>query len=208
MALDLTHFILTYNLQLPSSTSTISFQKPIQNAIHDRKCSWQQRSSHPFSCAKTIRHQSDLLIPGRGEPIKHGAVILHERKIDWVGTQSSIPAKYKALEFTHVPVLMPGLWDCHVHYFGASAKGGYAGIIGSAAEAGARISKDLERTLLAGFTSVREVGGYAGEISPVVEEGTILGPNIYSSISPISMTAGHGDSECSGSRIMFIWPLS
>jgi imidazolonepropionase-like amidohydrolase len=139
--------------------------------------------------------KADLLIPGRGEPFKNGAVILHENKIDWVGTQSSVPAKYKSLNFTHVPVLMPGLWDCHVHYFGLppSGRNNYSALLSSAAQAGARISKDLERTLLAGFTSVREVGGYGGEISPVVEEGAIIGPNIYSSIAPMSMTAGHAD---------------
>lgn len=64
-----------------------------------------------------------------------------------------------------------------------SNEGGYAGLLGSAAQAGARISKDLERTLLAGFTSVRELAGYGGEISPVVEEGTIVGPNIYIRVS-------------------------
>ena len=82
-----------------------------------------------------------------------------------------------------------------MHFLGPPPgnEGGYAGLLGSAAQAGARISKDLERTLLAGFTSVRELAGYGGEISPVIEEGTIIGPNIYSSISPISMTAGHGD---------------
>lgn len=57
--------------------------------------------------------RADVLIPGRGEPFEHGAVILHEDKIDWVGIQSEVPAKYKSLDFTHVPV-MPGLWDCHV----------------------------------------------------------------------------------------------
>jgi imidazolonepropionase-like amidohydrolase len=146
--------------------------------------------------AKLHGIKASLLIPGRGEPIKNGAVVIHEDIIDWVGPQSKIPAKYSAIPFAHVSYLMPGLWDCHVHYFGAGASdegSGYAGLLSSAARAGARISKDLERTLLAGFTSVREVGGYGGEISGVVDEGTILGPNIYSSIAPISMTAGHGD---------------
>jgi hypothetical protein len=59
---------------------------------------------------KLVGIKTDLLIPGREEPFKYGAVILHEDKIEWVGTQSSIPAKYKSLEFTNVPVLMPGLW--------------------------------------------------------------------------------------------------
>ena len=84
-----------------------------------------------------------------------------------------------------------------MHYFGIGQSdnglGGYAALLNSAACAGARISKDLEKTLLAGFTSVREVGGYGGEISPAVEDGSIVGPTIYSSISPISMPAGHGD---------------
>jgi len=69
---------------------------------------------------------------------------------------------------------------------------GYAALVSSAARAEARISKDLEKALLAGFTSVRDVGGYGGEISPGIEDGSIVGPNIFSSISPISMTARHG----------------
>jgi imidazolonepropionase-like amidohydrolase len=138
-----------------------------------------------------------LLIPGRGEPIKHGAVVLHEDKITWVGPQSALPLKYSALAFTEVPVLMPGLWDCHVHFFGAGSDSGGSGydaiLITPAALAGARVATDLRRTLMAGFTSVREVGGYAGEIFPAVLEGSIVGPNVYSAIAPISMTGGHGD---------------
>lgn len=145
--------------------------------------------------AKLHGIKADLLIPGRGEPIKKGAVIIHENTIAYAGSQSSIPAKFKAVQFTEVPVIMPGLWDCHVHFFGEGPgnAGSYEGFLGNSAESGARITKDLEKTLLAGFTTVREVGGYAGEVAKVVEEGTILGPNIYSSIAPISMTGGHGD---------------
>lgn len=144
--------------------------------------------------AKLHGIKAALSIPGRGKPIKDGAVIIHEDKIAFAGPQSSIPAKFKAVPFTDVPVIMPGLWDCHVHFFGeAPGSSDYAGFLGNSAQAGARITKDLERTLLAGFTSVREVGGYAGEVAVVVEEGTIIGPNIYSSIAPISMTGGHGD---------------
>jgi imidazolonepropionase-like amidohydrolase len=144
--------------------------------------------------AKLHGIKASLLIPGRGEPIKDAAVVIHEDKIDWVGPQSKLPVKYSAIPFARVSYLMPGLWDCHVHYFGVGESdegGGYAVLASSAARAGARISKDLERTLYAGFTSVREVGGYGGEISPAIQDGSIVGPNIYSSIAPISMTAGH-----------------
>jgi hypothetical protein len=76
-----------------------------------------------------------------------------------------------------------------VHYFDigendGGAGRGYAVLVSSAARAGARISKDLEKTLFAGLTSVRGVSGYVGKISPAIEDGPIVGPNIYSSISP------------------------
>ena len=73
---------------------------------------------------KLVSIKTDLLVPGRGGAIKNGAAIPHKDKFYWVGSQSSIPAKYKALEFTHVPVLMPGLWAARVHFFGTSDKKG------------------------------------------------------------------------------------
>lgn len=34
-----------------------------------------------------------LLIPGRGEPVKDGAVAIQGGKIDWVGPYHSLPSK-------------------------------------------------------------------------------------------------------------------
>jgi imidazolonepropionase-like amidohydrolase len=59
--------------------------------------------------------------------------------------------------------------------------------------AGARIARDCAATLNAGFTSVRELAGYGVFVSRAINEGWIPGPNIYSSHSILSMTAGHGD---------------
>jgi imidazolonepropionase-like amidohydrolase len=47
--------------------------------------------------------------------------------------------------------------------------------------------------LEAGFTSVREVGGYGVYLSTAIEEGTITGPTVYASGSILSQTGGHGD---------------
>ncbi|KAL3419318.1 amidohydrolase [Phlyctema vagabunda] len=136
-----------------------------------------------------------LLIPGRGEPLKDAAVIVDGDKIAWVGNAVDVPANFKSVPFIDVPVLMPGMWDCHVHFMGTPAGAtGYSSFLGVPGPlAGARTVRDLERTLLAGFTSVRELAGYGGEVSPAIDDGTIVGPNVYSSIAPLSMTAGHGD---------------
>jgi hypothetical protein len=92
----------------------------------------------------SMASKPSLLIPGRGEPIKDATVVIHEDKIDWVGPQSQLPVKYSAIPFARVSYLMPGLWDCHVHYFGVGESdegGGYAVLASSAARAGARNPK-------------------------------------------------------------------
>ncbi|EHK17286.1 uncharacterized protein TRIVIDRAFT_42415 [Trichoderma virens Gv29-8] len=144
--------------------------------------------------------QSDLLIPGRGEPLRPGTVVIAESKIKFVGRPDEIPAEYRSITPFHVPVLMPGLWDCHVHYFamdmGTSVSAGLAKYLpGYNALAGAITVADLEATLMAGFTSVRELQGYGGDLRPGIESGALVGPNIYSSIAAMSVTGGHADSH-------------
>ena len=49
-----------------------------------------------------------VLIPGRGEPVEDGALVVDEKGvIDWVGPEHEIPGKYSSLTFHRVPVLMP-----------------------------------------------------------------------------------------------------
>ncbi|EED21009.1 conserved hypothetical protein [Talaromyces stipitatus ATCC 10500] len=141
-----------------------------------------------------VRLKASILIPGRGEPIENGALIIDGPKIAWVGQQSAIPTKYQDVDFEYLPVLMPGLWDCHTHFMGLSDESDtMQAVFGSAALAGAIAAKELETALMAGFTTIREVGGVAGEIYPAIKNGTIVGPNVYSSIGVLGITGGHSD---------------
>lgn len=61
-----------------------------------------------------------IIIPGRGDPIYHGVVVIKNDIIDYVGTaqeyqQHPSYSQKISKEFT-VPLLMPGLWDCHAHF--------------------------------------------------------------------------------------------
>ncbi|KAK3190482.1 hypothetical protein K4F52_003503 [Lecanicillium sp. MT-2017a] len=138
-----------------------------------------------------------LLIPGRGEPVTNGALAIVDDKIEWVGTMFDIPAKYSKVKKSYVPVIMPGLWDCHVHYMGVDVAGGLDSLMSllpnSPALIGAITAEDLKTTLMAGYTTVRELGGYANDLWPGVETGYLVGPNIYSAVAPLSMTGGHAD---------------
>ena len=50
----------------------------------------------------------------------------------------------------------------------------------SPALTGARIARDVMLLLNCGFTSVREMAGFGLQIGRGIEEGSVVGPNIYS----------------------------
>ncbi|KAH6643478.1 amidohydrolase [Truncatella angustata] len=138
-----------------------------------------------------------LLIPGDGKPILDAILVVDGRLIAWIGPKSDLPDKYS--ESPHravsVPYLMPGLWDCHVHFSGVpeDATSNAAFLTTHPAEAGARLAKGCWDALQWGYTSVRDLSGLGCEIARAVEDGTIVGPNIYSSGGGLSQTGGHGD---------------
>ena len=138
------------------------------------------------------RVDAKLLILGRGDPIRNGTVIFTD-KILWSGNQDAIPSENSGLGATPCLVVMPGLWDVHVHYFGITSSSLDDLLLLPQPLAGARLAPDLAATLNAGFTSVRELGGYGIELAKAVDEGSIPGPNIYSSATLLSQPAGHGD---------------
>ncbi|KAK4501375.1 hypothetical protein PRZ48_007183 [Zasmidium cellare] len=141
----------------------------------------------------TQRLDADLLIPGKGDPIEKGALVWTGKTINYAGPHKDLPMEYRKLKASRHAVVMPGMWDCHIHFLGAEKLDMMAAAITSQALAGARCVPDLQAPLMAGFTSVREVGGYGAQLASAVDSGKVLGPTIYGSHSAISMTAGHGD---------------
>ena len=126
---------------------------------------------------------ADLLIPGKGEPIKDGCLIVEDGKISRAGKADDIAWHYSNLPKTHVPVLMPGMWDCHIHLIGIQKVDVSEFVSGAMNQAltGARCARDVMLLLDSGFTSVREVAGYGIQLSKAISEGTLVGPTIYSS---------------------------
>ncbi|KAL0932566.1 amidohydrolase [Colletotrichum truncatum] len=145
--------------------------------------------------------KAGLLIPGDGTPIRDAALVITDKLISWIGPQSDIPSQYTspAHRSYTVPYLMPGLWDCHAHFMmGSPDDAGnndpYLGFVTEhPAAAGARLTRACWLALQRGYTSMRDVAGLGCEISRVINEGTIVGPNVYSSGACLSQTAGHGD---------------
>jgi imidazolonepropionase-like amidohydrolase len=138
---------------------------------------------------------ADLLIPGRGEPLKDAALIFNDKRIVYVGSKDQIPERYAALSPINLPVVMPGLWDCHVHMLGHIHFSGTAIWNLNPVTAGARLIRDAAELLNAGFTTVRDCGGHGLLIDRVIQEGHMPGPKIYSCNALISQTGGHADNH-------------
>ncbi|MBL0381383.1 MAG: hypothetical protein JKP90_17470 [Desulfofustis sp. PB-SRB1] len=57
----------------------------------------------------------------------------------------------------------------------------------------AKIAVEAEKTLLRGFTTIREPGGNSFGLKRAIDEGILVGPRILPSGPPIAQTSGHFD---------------
>ena len=91
--------------------------------------------------------------------------------------------------------VLPGLMDMHVH-LSFDQTSGSAGKNDDADMAVTAVS-NAQKTLMAGFTTVRDVASTGPAMFSVrdgINQGRIPGPRIFASGMAISVTAGHGDS--------------
>lgn len=138
------------------------------------------------------RIEAELLIPGSGEPVTDGVVILDGPVISYAGAAAGAPSTPGAAVHRTETVL-PGLWDCHGHFMGMRSLDLGRLPQEPVALRAARSVRDLRSALDAGITSVREVGGLGVYLARAVAEGVIDGPRIYAAGAILSTTGGHGD---------------
>jgi imidazolonepropionase-like amidohydrolase len=138
------------------------------------------------------RIDAEVLIPGRGAMQADAAVVIAEGSITYVGPQASVPPDVGAADF-RVPVLMPGMWECHGHFTGERTADLAALATMHPALMGIRSGVDAATVLQAGFTSVRDVGGVGVHLRRAIDEGTVTGPHVYGAAAIISPTGGHAD---------------
>jgi imidazolonepropionase-like amidohydrolase len=141
------------------------------------------------------RIEADLLIPGRGDPIRDATLLLDHDRIAYAGPAADAPPteRWPDATVTRAATVLPGLWDAHTHLLGLHTLDFSQLFSTDAAVRAARCTHSLRAALDAGVTSVREVGGLGVHLARVVDEGLIEGPAIYGAGSVISTTGGHGD---------------
>ena len=138
------------------------------------------------------RIEAELLIPGRGESVRGGVVVLDGPRISYAGPAGLAPPTPGA-PVSRVVAVMPGMWDCHGHFLGTRTFDLAQLPLEPLPLRGARSARDLRAALDAGITSVREVGGLGVYLARAVAEGVLDGPVIYAAGAILSTTGGHAD---------------
>ena len=119
----------------------------------------------------------DLLVRGRtiADLVPTGEAVADATVLDCAGT-----------------TLIPGLIDAHWHALLAAIPQ-LAALTADVPYVHLVAAEEAQRTLLRGFTTVRDVGGPAFALKRAIDEGRFAGPRIYPSGAMISQTSGHGD---------------
>ena len=121
-----------------------------------------------------FRIDASRLIPGSGDPIVNGTVVIEDGRITFAGPRTEAPD----VATTHtVDTVMPGMWDVHGHFFGINEARIEEFLATHPAVSALRAADDAHRALMAGFTSIREVGGYGVFLAKAIEEGTNRRPD-------------------------------
>jgi len=138
------------------------------------------------------RIEAELLIPGGGEPVSDGVVIIDGSVISYAGPAGQAPAT-PGVTVRRTETVMPGMWDCHGHFLGVRTLDLGRLPLDPVPLRAARCARDLAAALRAGITSVREVGGMGLYLARAVTEGVLAGPAIYAAGAILSTTGGHAD---------------
>ncbi len=147
--------------------------------------------------AKTLIHAGSL-IDGRADTARKTVTLTVDGdRITGLADGYTAPAAGDTvIDLKHATV-MPGLMDMHVHITGEqSGQAGYAErFYLNPADAALRATTYAKKTLLAGFTTVRDCG--AGDklnlaMRDAIAKGWVDGPRIFAAGS-VSTTGGHGD---------------
>jgi len=136
-----------------------------------------------------------LLDVDSGKIVSPAVLVIDAQHIAEVNPERT-PAGAETIDLGDV-TLLPGLMDMHTHLTG-DLQGDWVNraVKETAADAALRGARNGRVTLLAGFTTVRNVGsgGFSGvALMRATERGTIDGPRIFPAAHALGITGGHCD---------------
>jgi imidazolonepropionase-like amidohydrolase len=148
----------------------------------------------------TIAIRAQRLFDGRSDSVTTDAVVLVQgSRITAAGARLAVPPGAQVVDLGDATIL-PGFIDAHTHVTDESSDDWnsdmVAGLRRTVPEATLRAAEFARRTVLAGFTTVRDVG--AGDYIDVglrnaIASGLVVGPRMLVSVHALGARGGHCD---------------
>ncbi len=160
----------------------------------------------------TIIHAGTLLAVPGSAPANNQSIIIEGTRIARVEDGFVDPADVSG-EVTVIDLsdkfVLPGLMDMHVHLLGELGPNSRMDALHVTTSMQAlKGALHAKRTLNAGFTTVRDLGGNPEAIYALrdaINNGIVPGPRIFAAGSSLAATGGHGDVDGVKAELLTLW---
>jgi imidazolonepropionase-like amidohydrolase len=145
---------------------------------------------------KTLIHCGSLIDGKNKEILSQATIVVEANKIVSVDKGFTKAGKDDKIIDLSKKTVMPGLIDMHVHMESETSKDALVKrFTQNEADVAFQSTIYAKRTLMAGFTTVRDCGGSGVNISlrNAINAGIITGPRIFAAGKGVATTGGHGD---------------
>jgi imidazolonepropionase-like amidohydrolase len=152
-----------------------------------------QSASPPGEPARPVLFTNFRLFDGKSSTLRDGMhLLIDANRIARIASGQPDSTDGRTVIDCGGLVMMPGLIDMHWHALLVALS------IQTVLQADISLvylaaSAEAERTLLRGFTTIRDAGGPSFVLKQAIDSGLISGPRIYPSGPMITTTGGHGD---------------
>ncbi len=151
---------------------------------------------------RTLIHCGTLIDGKNKEALSQMTIVVDGNKIVSLDKGFTKPAKEEKVIDLSKKTVMPGLIDMHVHLESETSKDQLIKRFTlNEADIAFQSAVYAKRTLMAGFTTVRDCGGSGVNISlrNAINQGIVVGPRVFTAGKSIATTGGHAD-PTNGSR--------